>query len=162
MASKKKSKGKRGKRGKSPRLLLRAAIEDMEHGQCGNAVVNLVAAAKKAPSRGKMKHHLDAVTSTFVKQCLRGGGGFNVPPSMRQPARPDPYAKLYKHAGPKGRLPGARSHVAPPAPVHQGIPPLRFGPSEPTYHGPPAPVPYAPGTNTIPSLRGLGRHRRGR
>lgn len=172
MASKKKKKKASGKRGKSPRMLLRSVIDDVEHGQCGSAVTTLVEAAKKTPSRGKMKKHLDAVTSAVVRGCLRGGGGFNVPPQMRttrkgqvSPSgnrvrfapRPNAFDKLYKHAGPKGRIPGARP------PQHGGSMPVRQ--SDAGWYGAHSHshVP-APGHSyhTQPSFDGLGRLRRRR
>lgn len=156
MASKKKKKKVSKSRSKSPRTLLRSVIDDMEHGRCGSAALTLVEAATKAPSRGKMKKHLDAVAATFSRTCVRGGGGFNVPPAARVAPRPNAFAKLYQHAGPKGRLPGARP------PQHGGS----MRPSPPPasdWWGYPgadvSPRSYAPGTNTIPPLRGLGRHR---
>lgn len=170
---KKKGKAKRS-RGKSPRMLLRSVIDDVEHGQCGSAVTSLVEAAKKTPSRGKMKKHLEEVTRAVVRGCLRGGGGFNVPAPARMAPRADPFAKsrhapssnafakLYKHAGPKGRIPGA------PPPQHGGQSyPAPVRQSDEGWYGAPRgghAVPHGPSVHTHPfeGLGRFGRHRRGR
>lgn len=153
--AKKKSKAKRS-RGKSPRLLLRAVIDDVEHGQCGSAVTSLVEAAKKTPSRGKMKKHLEEVTRAVVRGCLRGGSGFNVPAPARMAPKPNPYVKLYQHAGPKGHLPGARP------PQHGGHVPVRQ--SDSGWYGAHSHTPHQTSRHVHPFMDGLGRfgRRRGR
>ena len=80
---KKTKKKKAAKRGKGLRLLLRAAHDDITHGQCVKAITSLVEAAKKTPSRGKKKAELEHATAEFARSCIRGGGGFSVPAEMR-------------------------------------------------------------------------------
>ena len=84
MAKKGKKKAKSSSR-TSPRLALRAVIDDLERGNCSLAASSLVSAARAVGTRrkGKLPNHLAEVTASFKRICVRGDGNRPMTPAQR-------------------------------------------------------------------------------
>lgn len=119
------------------RLKLRSVIDELERGQCPRAAGELVSAAqligamqahknsRKSRRKGfkgksaQLNQHLTEVTRAFERSCVKGSTATF--PQRSMPVQHDWRSGLYRHAGPRGQLPGSRAlgpATMPHAPSH--------------------------------------------